>query len=50
MSDKVNFGVKYHIVRLILKAKKYENFVNFIINLKYKPNWKISLKKKQNCM
>lgn len=38
-SGDVKFGVSDHTARLILEAKKYDNSINFVINLKYSPEW-----------
>ncbi len=38
-SGEIKFGVSDHTARLILSVKKYDNSINFVINLKYNPNW-----------
>ena len=34
----VKFGASEHTARLLLTAKKYDNSVNFVINIKYSPD------------
>ena len=36
-AGEIKFGVAEHTARLILTAKKYDNSINFVINLKYSP-------------
>ncbi|MFX1477980.1 MAG: thiamine-phosphate synthase family protein [Promethearchaeota archaeon] len=36
-AGEIKFGVTEHTARLILTAKKFDNSVNFVINLKYTP-------------
>jgi len=38
-SGEIKFGVTDHTARLILSAKKFDNSINYVINLKYNPNW-----------
>jgi hydroxymethylpyrimidine/phosphomethylpyrimidine kinase len=38
-SGEVKFGVSDHTARLILEAKKFDNSINFVLNLKYKSKW-----------
>jgi len=38
-SGEIKFGVSNHTARLILSAKEYDNSINYVINLKYNPNW-----------
>jgi len=38
-SGEIKFGVSDHTARLILSAKKFDNSINFVMNLKYNPNW-----------
>ncbi len=38
-SGEIKFGVSNHTARLILSAKKFDNSINYVINLKYDPNW-----------
>ncbi|MFW9900430.1 MAG: thiamine-phosphate synthase family protein [Candidatus Thorarchaeota archaeon] len=47
-SGEIKFGVSDHTARLILTAKKYDNSINFVINLKYIPELIESLKKNSN--
>jgi hydroxymethylpyrimidine kinase/phosphomethylpyrimidine kinase len=35
----VKFGVSDHTARLILTAKEFDDSINFVVNLKYSPNW-----------
>ncbi|MCK4480020.1 MAG: bifunctional hydroxymethylpyrimidine kinase/phosphomethylpyrimidine kinase [Candidatus Lokiarchaeota archaeon] len=42
-SGEIKFGVSDHTARLILSAKKFENSINFVMNLKYNPNWIIAI-------
>ena len=42
-SGEIKFGVSDHTARLILSAKKFENSINFVMNLKYNPNWIITI-------
>ena len=44
-SGEIKFGVSDHTARLILTAKKFENSINFVINLKYIPKLIESIKK-----
>ena len=36
-AGEIKFGAAEHTARLILTAKKYDNSINFVINLKYSP-------------
>ncbi|MFX0057594.1 MAG: bifunctional hydroxymethylpyrimidine kinase/phosphomethylpyrimidine kinase [Candidatus Hodarchaeota archaeon] len=45
-SGEVKFGVSNHTARLILEAKKFDNSINFVLNMRYKPEWIELLKKK----
>jgi hydroxymethylpyrimidine/phosphomethylpyrimidine kinase len=47
-SGEIKFGVSDHTARLILSAKKFDNSINFVINLKYNPNWISLIQKKTN--
>ena len=47
-SGEIKFGVSDHTARLILTAKKYDNSINFVLNLKYIPELIESLKKDSN--
>jgi hydroxymethylpyrimidine/phosphomethylpyrimidine kinase len=38
-SGEVKFGVSDHTARLLLSAKHFDNSINFVMNLKYNPNW-----------
>lgn len=38
-SGEIKFGVSDHTARLLLSAKKFDNSINFVMNLKYNPNW-----------
>lgn len=38
-SGEVKFGVSDHTARLILTAKKFDNSINLVMNLKFKPHW-----------
>ncbi|MFX0042066.1 MAG: bifunctional hydroxymethylpyrimidine kinase/phosphomethylpyrimidine kinase [Candidatus Hodarchaeota archaeon] len=38
-SGEIKFGVSDHTARLILSAKEFDNSINFVMNLKYDPNW-----------
>ncbi len=38
-SGEIKFGVSDHTARLILTAKKFDNSINLVMNLKYKPHW-----------
>ncbi|MFX1568612.1 MAG: thiamine-phosphate synthase family protein [Promethearchaeota archaeon] len=38
-SGDIKFGVSNHTARLLLSAKKFDNSVNFVMNLKYNPIW-----------
>jgi len=38
-SGEIKFGVSNHTARLILSAKKFDNSINYVINLKYNPTW-----------
>jgi hydroxymethylpyrimidine/phosphomethylpyrimidine kinase len=38
-SGEIKFGISDHTARLILEAKKFDNSINFVLNLKYKPEW-----------
>ncbi|MFW9878397.1 MAG: thiamine-phosphate synthase family protein, partial [Candidatus Thorarchaeota archaeon] len=45
-SGDIKFGVSDHTARLILSAKEFDNSINFVMNLKYNPNWVSLIKKK----
>ena len=47
-SGEIKFGVSDHTARLILTAKKYDNSINFVLNLKYIPELIESIKKNSN--
>ncbi len=38
-SGEIRFGVSDHTARLILSAKKFDNSINFVMNLRFNPNW-----------
>lgn len=38
-SGDISFGVSNHTARLLLTAKKFDNSVNIVMNLKYNPEW-----------
>ncbi len=38
-SGEIKFGISDHTARLILAAKKFDNSINFVMNLKYNPKW-----------
>ena len=38
-SGKIKFGTSDHTARLILSAKKFDNSINFVVNLKYKESY-----------
>ncbi len=38
-SGEIKFGISDHTARLILAAKKFDNSINFVMNLKYNPDW-----------
>ena len=38
-SGEIRFGKSDHTARLILEAKKFDNSINFVVNLKYKSEW-----------
>jgi len=42
----IKFGTSDHTARLILSAKNFDNSVNFVINLKYDPDWIAKIKTK----
>lgn len=44
-SGEIKFGVSDHTARLILSVKEYDNSINFVINLKYNPDWIILIQK-----
>jgi len=45
-SGEIKFGVSDHTARLILEAKKFDNSINFVINIRYKFDWIKSLQQK----
>ncbi len=45
-SGEIKFGISNHTARLILEAKKFDNSINFILNMKYKSDWIKSLQEK----
>ena len=45
-SGEIKFGISNHTARLILEAKKFDNSINFVLNIKYKSNWINSLQEK----
>jgi hydroxymethylpyrimidine kinase/phosphomethylpyrimidine kinase len=47
-SGDIKFGVSDHTARLILEAKKHDNSINFVMNLKYKPDWVNLIKSETN--
>ncbi|MHA1478186.1 MAG: bifunctional hydroxymethylpyrimidine kinase/phosphomethylpyrimidine kinase [Promethearchaeota archaeon] len=42
----IKFGISDHTARLILEAKKFDNSINFVLNIKYKSDWITSLQQK----
>jgi hydroxymethylpyrimidine/phosphomethylpyrimidine kinase len=38
-SGEIKFGVSDHTARLLLSAKESDHSINFVMNLKYNPNW-----------
>jgi len=38
-SGEIKFGVSDHTARLILTAKEFDKSINFVMNLKYNPDW-----------
>jgi len=38
-SGEIKFGTSDHTARLILETKKYDNSINFVLNIKYKSEW-----------
>jgi hydroxymethylpyrimidine kinase/phosphomethylpyrimidine kinase len=38
-SGEIKFGVSDHTARLILAAKEFDKSINFVMNLKYNPDW-----------
>ena len=38
-SGEIKFGKSDHTARLILEAKKFDNSINFVVNIKYKSSW-----------
>ena len=38
-SGEIKFGVSDHTARLLLSARRFDNSINFVMNLKYNPNW-----------
>ena len=47
-SGEIKFGVSDHTARLILGAKKFDNSINFVLNMKYKSDWIKSIQEKTN--
>ena len=45
-SGEIKFGVSDHTARLILTAKKFDNSINLVMNLKYKSQWIDSIQEK----
>ncbi|MFW9969833.1 MAG: bifunctional hydroxymethylpyrimidine kinase/phosphomethylpyrimidine kinase [Candidatus Odinarchaeota archaeon] len=45
-SGEIKFGVSDHTARLILSAKEFDKSINFVMNLKYNPDWVSLIKKK----
>jgi len=45
-SGEIKFGVSDHTARLILTAKEFDNSINIVMNLKYKPHWIKSIQEK----
>jgi hydroxymethylpyrimidine/phosphomethylpyrimidine kinase len=44
----IKFGVAEHTARLLLTAKKFDNSVNFVMNLRYSPEMINDIQKKTN--
>ncbi len=47
-SGEIKFGVSDHTARLILSAKKFDNSINFVMNLKYIPELIKTLQEKKD--
>jgi len=49
-SGEIKFGVSDHTARLILESKKFDNSINFVLNLKYKSDWVKILQEKTDLL
>jgi hydroxymethylpyrimidine/phosphomethylpyrimidine kinase len=49
-SGEIRFGKSDHTARLILEAKKFDNSINFVLNLRYKSNWVKILQEKTDLL
>jgi hydroxymethylpyrimidine/phosphomethylpyrimidine kinase len=49
-SGEIKFGKSDHTARLILEAKKFDNSINFVVNLKYKSDWVKTLQEKTDLL
>ncbi len=49
-SGEIKFGKSDHTARLILEAKKFDNSINFVLNLKYKSEWVKKLQEKTDLL
>jgi hydroxymethylpyrimidine/phosphomethylpyrimidine kinase len=49
-SGEIKFGKSDHTARLILEAKKFDNSINFVLNLKYKSDWVKILQEKTDLL
>jgi len=49
-SGEIRFGKSDHTARLILEAKKFDNSINFVLNLKYKSDWVKILQEKTDLL
>jgi len=49
-SGEIRFGKSDHTARLILEAKKFDNSINFVLNLKYKSDWVKMLQEKTDLL
>jgi len=47
-SGEIKFGVSDHTARLLISAKEFDNSINFVMNLKYDPNWITFIKENTN--
>jgi len=47
-SGEIKFNVSDHTARLILAAKEFDKSINFVMNLKYNPDWIDLLQQKTN--
>ncbi len=47
-SGEIKFGVSDHTARLLISAKEFDNSINFVMNLKYNPDWITLIKENTN--